>query len=144
MRRSGLPGLDVLALVAGVPLLMMAVIGTLAYNFNVILPLFAGDVFRRGGGTLGALTAAMGAGALIGALFTASRRRPGYLLLTVVTLAFGALIVAVAFAPTLPLVLLLLMPMGAASVTFIATAAAWLWSADRHRMVAQPSGLMTE
>ena len=105
-----------------VPLLMMAVIGTLAFNFNVILPLFAGDVFHRGGGTLGALTATMGAGALIGALFTASRRRPGYLLLTVVTLAFGALIVAVAFAPTLPLVLLLLMPMGAASVTFIATA----------------------
>jgi MFS family permease len=105
-----------------VPLLMMAVIGTLAYNFNVILPLFAGDVFHRGGGTLGALTATMGAGALVGALFTASRRRPGYLLLTVVTLVFGACIVAVAFAPTLPVVLLLLMPMGAASVTFIATA----------------------
>ncbi len=105
-----------------VPLLMMAVMGTLAYNFNVILPLFAGAVFHRGGGTLGALMAAMGGGALVGALFTASRRKPGYRLLTIVVLLFGASIVAVAFAPALPVMLVLLVPMGAASVTFIATA----------------------
>lgn len=105
-----------------VPLLMMAVMGTLAYNFNVILPLFAGGVFHRGGGTLGALMAAMGGGALVGALFTASRRKPGYRLLTIVVLLFGASIVAVAFAPALPVMLVLLVPMGAASVTFIATA----------------------
>jgi predicted MFS family arabinose efflux permease len=105
-----------------VPLLMMAVIGTLAFNFNVILPLFAGAVFHRGGGTLGALTAAMGLGALAGALFTASRRRPSYRLLTFVVLMFGASIITVAYAPSLSLVLVLLVPLGAASVTFIATA----------------------
>ena len=37
-----------------VPLLMMAVIGTLAFNFSVLLPLFASDVFHRGGGAYGA------------------------------------------------------------------------------------------
>ncbi len=105
-----------------VPLLMMAAIGTLAFNFNVILPLFAGDVFHRGGGTLGALTAAMGMGALAGALFTASRRRPSYRLLTVVVLLFGASIIAVAYAPSLTTAFMLLVPLGAASVTFIATA----------------------
>ena len=105
-----------------VPLLMMAVIGTLAFNFTVILPLFAGDVFHRGGGTLGALTAAMGVGALAGALFTASRRRPSYRLLTVVVLLFGASIIAVAYAPSLSATFVLLVPLGAASVTFIATA----------------------
>ena len=103
-----------------IPLLMMAVLGTLAYNFSVILPLFAGDVFHRGGGTLGALTSAMGVGALGGALFTASRRRPGYAFLTIVALMFGASIIAVALAPTLAVALVLLVPMGAASVTFIA------------------------
>ena len=46
-----------------VPLLMMAVIGTLAYNFSVLLPLFASDVYHRGGGAYGALTTAMGVGA---------------------------------------------------------------------------------
>lgn len=104
-----------------VPLLIMAVVGTLAYNFSVILPLFADDVFHRGGGTLGELTTAMGVGALIGALIAAARRRPNYRLLVVVTFLFGAFIVAVAVAPTLPLTLLMLVPMGTASVLFMAT-----------------------
>jgi MFS family permease len=105
-----------------VPLLMMAVIGTLAYNFNVLLPLFAHDVFHRGAGTYSALTVAMGIGALAGGLTIASRRRPSHRLLVVVSLAFGVFIVAVAVAPTLPLCLALLVLMGASSVMFIATA----------------------
>ena len=105
-----------------VPLVMMAVMGTLAYNFSVILPLYAADVFGRGGGTLGALMTAMGIGALAGALVIASRQRPSYRLLVAVTLAFGLLILTVAAAPTLPVALILLVPMGAASIMFIATA----------------------
>jgi len=105
-----------------VPLLMMAVIGMLAYNFNVLLPLFAHDVFHRGAGTYSASTVAMGIGALAGGLVIASRRRPSHRLLVAVSLAFGVLILAVAVAPTLPLCLALLVPMGGASVMFIATA----------------------
>jgi MFS family permease len=105
-----------------VPLLMMAVIGTLGYNFSVILPLYASDVFHRGAGTYSALTVAMGVGALAGGLFVASRRRPSYRLLVLVSLAFGVLILAVAVAPTLLLVLVLLALMGAASLMFIAVA----------------------
>jgi len=104
-----------------VPLLMMAVVGTLSYNFSVIMPLLASRVFHHGAGTLSALTVAMGIGALGGGLFTAARRRPGYRLLVAVTLAFGLLTVAVAMAPTLIVALILLIPMGAASVSFIAT-----------------------
>jgi len=105
-----------------VPLLMMAVIGTLAYNFSVLLPLYAHDVFHRGAGTYSALTVAMGVGALAGGLVVASRRRPSYRLLVAVSLAFGVLILAVAVAPTLPLLLVLLALMGAASLMFIAVA----------------------
>jgi MFS family permease len=105
-----------------VPLVMMAVIGTLAYNFTVILPLFAHDVFHRGGGTYSVLLVAQGIGALAGGLAIASRRRPSHRLLVVVTLAFGVLILAVAAAPTLLFCLVLLVLMGAASVMFIATA----------------------
>ncbi|HZL64420.1 MAG TPA: MFS transporter [Thermoleophilia bacterium] len=105
-----------------VPLLMMAVIGTLGYNFSVILPLYAHDVFHRGAGTYSALTVAMGVGALAGGLFVASRRRPSYRLLVVVSLAFGVFILGVAVAPTLPFVLVLLALMGAASLMFIAVA----------------------
>ena len=109
-----------------VPLLMMAVIGTLAYNFSVVLPLYAGDLFHRGGGTLGALMTAMGVGALAGALVIASRRRPSYQLLVGVALAFGALIIAVASAPSLIFAFILLVPMGVFSIMFIATANALL------------------
>ena len=61
-----------------VPLIMMAVIGTLAYNFSVILPLFAHDVFHRGAGAYSALLVAMGVGALAGGLAIAARRRPSH------------------------------------------------------------------
>lgn len=105
-----------------VPLLMMAVLGTLAYNFSVLLPLLTDVAFHRPASTLGALTTAMGIGALPGALIVASRRRTGYRQLVVATIAFGVFTIAVAYAPTLPLELLLLVPMGAASVAFIATA----------------------
>ena len=103
-----------------VPLLMMCVTCTLAYNFSVILPLFA-HLFHRGAGTYSALMTAMGVGALVGALIAAARRRPSYSLLVVVTFAFGVFIVAVALAPSLPLMLLFLVPMGVTSVLFIAT-----------------------
>src|SRR5947209_1925876 len=47
------------------PLLMMGVIGTLAYEFQVILPLVARFSFHGGAGSYAALTAAMGAGAVV-------------------------------------------------------------------------------
>jgi MFS family permease len=103
-----------------VPLLMMAVVATLAFNYSVILPLFA-TVFAGGAGTYSAMTTAMGIGALVGALAVASCRRPGYRLLVLVTLVFGAATVVTAAAPSLPLMLALLAPTGAASVVFVAT-----------------------
>jgi len=103
-----------------VPLLMMAVVGALAYNFSVILPLFA-DLFHRGPGTYSALLTVMGVGALAGSFITTALRRPSYRLLVLVTLVFGVFLVAVAVAPTLSLVMLLLVPMGVASILFITT-----------------------
>jgi MFS family permease len=103
-----------------VPLLMMAVIGTLAYNFTIILPLLA-DLFARGAGTYSGLMTAMGIGALLGALTAAARRRPSYRQLVLVAFAFGVCMLAVALAPTLSTLSMLLVPMGAASVLFIST-----------------------
>jgi len=105
-----------------VPLLMMAVIGTLAFNFNVLLPLFAHDVFHMGAGAYSALTVAMGVGALTGGLVIASWRRPSHRLLVAESLALGVFILAVAVAPTLQLALALLVPMGGAAVMLMATA----------------------
>jgi len=110
-----------------VPLLMMAVIGTLAFNFSVLLPLFSGEVFHRGTGSTGAggyglLLSVMGVGALAGSLGVASRRRPRYRLLMIVTFAFGVFSLGIAVAPSFNAALILVVPMGAASVAFIALA----------------------
>ena len=56
-----------------VPLGMMAVIGTLAYEFQVVLPIIARETFGGGAETYGFMTAAMGIGAVVGGLVVAGR-----------------------------------------------------------------------
>jgi hypothetical protein len=101
-----------------VPLAMMAVVGTLGYNFQVILPLLARFSFDGGAATYTALAVAMAAGSVVGALAAGARGRVGPRLL--VAAAFGAVALIAAAAPTLPLELAALVPLGAASVTFAA------------------------
>jgi MFS family permease len=117
-----------------VPLVMLAVVGTLAYNFSVVLPLFA-DAFHGNKGTLSVMMTAMGVGALVGALAAAARRRPSYRFLVVIAGVFGLFLAAVAASPSLPVMLLLLVPMGAASILFISTVNSLLqlYSSDAMR-----------
>jgi MFS family permease len=103
------------------PLVLMAVVSTVGYNFSVILPLLAKHTFHAGIGAYGALATAMGVGALGGALLAATRRRPSFRLLVGATVLFGGFSMLVAFAPTLELALLLLVPMGATGIVFVAT-----------------------
>jgi MFS family permease len=104
-----------------IPLVMLAVVSTLAYNYSVVLPLLTKDVYGRGGGAYGALSAAMGVGALAGALLMASRARPSRRLLVASTFAFGVVTVLLAVAPGYVWGMVLLVPMGASGVLFIST-----------------------
>jgi MFS family permease len=103
-----------------IPLAMMAVVGTLGFNFQVILPLLARFSFDGGASTYMALAIAMGAGSVIGALVAGARGRVGPKLLVGAAFAFGAAALIAAGAPSLPLEMLALLPLGAASVTFAA------------------------
>jgi len=107
-------------------LIAVAVIGIFAYNFTVTLALLAKNTFHGGAGTYSILTACMGAGAVVGGLLAAHRARPTPRLLQVLALVFGALLGAVALAPTLATAAVLIVFMGAASIGFIATANASL------------------
>ncbi len=104
------------------PLLAMAVVGVFAFNFTTTLPLLATITFGGGAGTYSALTAAMGSGAVAGGLVVAHRSRPSGALLGVIGLAFGVMLLLVAFAPTEAVALAALVPMGVCSIAFIATA----------------------
>jgi MFS family permease len=102
------------------PLLLMVVIGTLAYEFQVTLPLMARFTFHGGAGAYGLMTSSMAAGAVVGGLAVASRERPTSKGLTRAALAFGLLILGVAAAPSLAIEVAILVLMGAASIAFIA------------------------
>ena len=59
-----------------IPLLMIALIGTLAWEFQVTLPLMASKVFGGGAGAYGVMASVMGVGAVGGGLVSAARGRP--------------------------------------------------------------------
>jgi MFS family permease len=99
-------------------LVMMAIIGTFTYEFSVSLPLFAEVTFRQGPATYAAMTAAMGLGAVVGGLYTASQGIGSLRRLTIAALLFGASVLLTALAPTLPLALLALVAVGFCSIGF--------------------------
>jgi MFS family permease len=103
-----------------IPLAMMALVGTLGFNFQVILPLLARFSFDGGAAAYTALAVAMGAGSVAGALVAGARGRVGPGLLVWAAFGFGAVALIAAAAPTLPLEAVALVPLGAASVTFAA------------------------
>jgi MFS family permease len=103
-------------------LLMMAAIGTASFNFNVVLPLLATREFGTGAGGFGALTAVLGAGAVVGGLSTATLRTVSYTRLCTLAGALGVSIVGVAAAPTMPLLVVALFLMGLVAFAFVSSA----------------------
>ena len=103
-----------------IPLSMMLVIGTISFEFAVLLPLFADDVWHGTATSYALLTIAMGVGSIGGALVAGARGRVGPGLLVVTAALFGVAELAAAAAPSLPTQMLLLVPLGAVSVTFSA------------------------
>ncbi|MDP9074457.1 MAG: MFS transporter [Actinomycetota bacterium] len=103
-------------------ILVMAVVGTLAFNFTVVLPVLAKFTFHGDAATYGWLTGLMGAGSILGALASASKLNPTPRVLIGSCVIFGVLMTAGAFAPTLLVEEVLLVLVGVASMTFMATA----------------------
>jgi len=99
----------------------MAIVGVFAFNFTVTLPLLAKFTFHGSGALYSEFLAAMGAGAVLGGLFTAHRSRPSIRMLSFIGVVFGVAILAVALAPTETVEFVLLVVMGAASISFVAT-----------------------
>jgi MFS family permease len=73
----------------GVVLGLVAVVSTFAFNFNVLLPVLAQQTLHSGPGVFGAVTACFGAGALVGALASATLGRAGTPALLVGTMGYG-------------------------------------------------------
>jgi MFS family permease len=104
------------------PLVLTAVIGTLAWNFQVVLPLLAKQTFGGDAGTFGTMYALMSVGSVAGALVTAHEARATRRFLLGAALAFGVVLVIAAAAPTLTIELVVLVAVGAAGIGFTAMA----------------------
>jgi MFS family permease len=103
-----------------IPLAMMSLVGLLAYEFQVSLPVLAQQTFRGGSEAYGFMTAAMGIGAVVGGLYTAARGRTGLRPMILASVGFGLTILVTAFAPVFALACAALLFAGWASVSFIA------------------------
>lgn len=104
-------------------IIAVAVVGTFAYNFTVTLPLLATKTFHETSAThYGILMGAMGLGAVIGGLFVARRSRPTPEMLALLMLGFGLFMSVAAFAPTVTMAEIAMIPTGAFSIALIATA----------------------
>jgi len=110
----------------GLPLLMMALVGMLAYEFQVTLPVMAKHALHSDAAGYGFMTAAMGVGAVAGGLLVAARGRIGLLPLTVAAGAFGITLALAALAPSLGAELAALVLAGWASISFMSTGNATL------------------
>jgi MFS family permease len=107
-----------------VPLVMMTVVGTLAFNFSVVMPLFAERTFDGDDGTFTLLYSVISVGALIGALATARRKAIEIHHLVLSSFGFGVAMVALAAAPSLALAFPVALFVGLASIGFLTASTA--------------------
>ena len=117
-----------------IPLLMIAVVGTLAWEFQVTLPLMASKVFHGGAATYGVMASVMGAGAVVGGLISASRSRVRARALCVAAIGWGIAILAAAAAPSLALELVAMVFVGYGSISFNSLAKTTLQLAAKPTM----------
>jgi MFS family permease len=104
-----------------IPLVMMALVGCLTYEFQVSLPYMASRGLNVGATGFGFMTASMGVGAVIGGLLMAARGKTGLRPLVMSASAFGVAMTFATVAPSLALELVALGLAGAASITFMST-----------------------
>jgi len=77
-------------------LLIVTVMSTVGFNFNVILPLLASSTLHTGPGMFGVLSACFGSGALAGALVAATLGRASWTALLVGLIGFSGAMLALA------------------------------------------------
>jgi MFS family permease len=112
----------------------VVLVGLLAFNFTVTLPLLALTVLHGTNAAYSLVTCSMGLGGLLGGLYVAHRSRPTRRLLARLALCFGVLMAGVAVAPSVLVACLVIVPMGAASLAFVSTANATLQLNSREEM----------
>ena len=104
------------------PLIMMAVVGTLTYNFQVVFPLFTTRDLGGSKVTFTLLFSVMSMGALVGALAAARRRHIALRTVALSSIAFGAGMAVMSVTPNIWLAYPVSFLIGLASIAFLTAA----------------------
>ncbi len=102
------------------PLMLMVVVGTLAYNFSVLLPLLSRFTFDRGPAGYGEMFSVLSVGAVVSGLTVAAMGRATQRIAALAALSFGVSTLIVAVMPTFGAELAAMLAVGAASTVFVA------------------------
>jgi MFS family permease len=98
---------------------MMAVIGTLAFNFQVVMPLYVKRTFHGDDRMFTILFSVIAIGSLVGALATARRKTISVRHVVVASAAFGVAMCVMAASPSLALAFPIGIAVGASSIAFM-------------------------
>ena len=109
-----------------VPLVMMTLVGTLAFNFSVVLPLFVKRSLDGSDAQFTLLFSAMSVGSMAGALWSAQQTVVRLRHIVVATFAYGVAMLALAAMPTLATAFPAAVLVGVASVVFMTTSTSML------------------
>lgn len=107
-----------------VPLVMTAIVGTLTFNFNVVVPLFVLRTLDGTEATYTLLFSVLSLGSLVGALAAAHRRSVGLRTIVGASTAFGLSMFLLAVSPNLGTAFVDSFVVGIASVTFMSLSTA--------------------
>ena len=104
-------------------MLLVFIVGTFGLNFQITMALMVTDVFGRGAGAFGLLSTAFAVGSLSGALLSTRRAgRPRQRTLYIAALVFGLFEVVSGLMPVYLAFAVVLIPTGAAALTFMVAA----------------------
>ncbi len=115
-------------------LVLVAVVGTFAMNFPVVLAVLAKEVFHGGSGIYSILSAVLAVGSVGGAIWVAIRSRPTLPFFFGSCIAFGGFTLAAAVSTQIAVVCVLLAISGGASIMMMSTANASLQVNARPEM----------
>jgi MFS family permease len=108
------------------PILMTLVIGTLAYENQIALPLIAKYTFGGDAGSYGFISSALGVGSVLGGLLVARSGRATHRRLGLAALFLGVSMLLASAMPSMATMLAALVVVGAGSVAFITMTSATL------------------
>ncbi len=107
-----------------VPLVMMAVVGTLSYNFQTVFPLFVTRDLHGSDATFTVIFSVTSVGSLVGALIAARRSIVSVDRVSYAALAYGVTMGMMAVAPTVPVAAVIAVLLGLSSITFLVASTA--------------------